>query len=58
MHKGNIFPAPLCIKLPQMNGYSKYFDNNNKDMNFLVNDKEIPEKYHKIWSKIKRLFKK
>ena len=28
-HKGNAFPAQLFIKLPQMNGYSKYFDENN-----------------------------
>ena len=41
-----------------MNGYSKYFYKNNKYMNLLVNDKEIVEKYNKIWNKIKRLFKK
>ena len=23
---------PLCIKLPQMNAFSKYFDSNNKYM--------------------------
>ena len=32
---GNIFP-PLCIKLAQMNGYTKYFDKNNKYMNLLA----------------------
>ena len=25
-HKGNAFPSPLCIKLPQTNAYVKYFD--------------------------------
>ena len=24
-YKGNAFPSPLCIKLPQMNAYAKYF---------------------------------
>ena len=23
-HKGNAFPSPLCVKLPQMNAYTKY----------------------------------
>ena len=40
------FPAPLCIKLPQMNGYVKYFDNNNKCINLLVRDKELLKKYN------------
>ena len=22
-HEGNVFPSPLCIKLPQMNAYAK-----------------------------------
>ena len=29
-HKGNAFPSPLCVKLPQMNAYAKYFGKNNK----------------------------
>ena len=29
-HKGNAFPSPLCVKIPQMNAYAKYFDKNNK----------------------------
>ena len=47
-HKGNAFSLPLCIKLSQMNAYTKYFDKNNKYMNLLVNDKEILEKQNKI----------
>ena len=39
-HKGNAFPAPLCIKISQMKGCSKYFDKNNKHMNLLVNVKK------------------
>ena len=39
IHKGNAFPAPLCIKFPQMNGCSKFFDKNKKYVNVLVNNK-------------------
>ena len=44
IHKGNAFPSPLCVNLPQMNAYAKYFDKNNKYINLLVNDKEILKK--------------
>ena len=56
--EGNAFSSQLCIELPQINAYAKYFDKNNKYMNLLVNDKKILEKYNKIWNKIKSLFKK
>ena len=39
-YEGNAFPSPLCIKLPQMNAYTKYFDKNNKYINLLVSDKK------------------
>ena len=58
MHKGNGFPSPLCIKLPQMNAYAKCFDKTNKYMTLLVNDKKISKKYSEIWDKIKSLIKK
>ena len=32
-HKGNAFPSPLCVKLPQINAHAKYFDKNNKYIN-------------------------
>ena len=38
IHIANVFPIPLCMKLPQNNGYLKYFDNNNKYINLLVHD--------------------
>ena len=41
---------PLCIKLPQMIGYAKYFDS-NKTMSFKVIDKKLLKKYTKIWKK-------
>ena len=44
---------PLCIILPQMNGYIKYFDNGGKNMSFFINNSEVWEKYEKIWEVIK-----
>ena len=35
-HEGNAFPSALCIELPQMNEYAKYFNKNRKYMNHLV----------------------
>ena len=29
-HKNEALPSPLNIKLPQLTGYTKHFDNNNK----------------------------
>ena len=48
----SVFPSSLCIMLSQMNRYFKYFDTNNKYMNFLVHDKELLKKYNIIWDKI------
>ena len=44
---------PLCIILPQMSGYIKYFKNGGKNMSFLIKDDEVWEKYEKIWDAIK-----
>ena len=32
---------PLCIILPQMNSYIKYFDNGGKNMSFLIKYSEV-----------------
>ena len=48
---------PLCVILPQMSGYINYFDNGEKNMSFVTDDKEIYEKYDEIWNVIKRLLK-
>ena len=48
---------PLCVALPQMSRYIKYFDNNGKNMSFVTNDKEVYEKYNEIWNVVKRLLK-
>ena len=39
---------PLCIILPQMSGYIKYFENGGKNMSFLIKDDEVWEKYEQI----------
>ena len=44
---------PLCIVLPQMNGYIKYFENVSKNMSFFIKDDDVLYKYNKIWGKIK-----
>ena len=56
-HKDGAF-SPLNIKLPQLTGYAKHFNNDDKLTNFLVSDKELLKIYNEIWNKIKRLFKK
>ena len=50
--EGEIF-KPLCIILPQMSGYIKYFENGGKNMSFLINDDEVWNEYDKIWDVIK-----
>ena len=44
---------PLCIILPQMIGYIKYFENSGKNMSFLIKDDSVLNKYNEIWDKIK-----
>ena len=53
----NDFIQPLCVILLQMSGYIKYFDDGGKDMSFVTDDKEIYEKYNKIWKVVRKLLK-
>ena len=46
---------PLCIVLPQMSEYVKYFDNGRKNISFLIEDERVYLKYNKVWNKIKKL---
>ena len=48
---------PLCVTLPQMSRYIKYFDNDRKNISFVTDDKEVYEKYDEIWNVVKRLLK-
>ena len=57
-NKSIAFPSPLCVKLPQMNAYAKFFDENSKYINLLINNEKTLEKYSEIWNKIKSLIKR
>ena len=48
---------PLCVILPQMNGYIKYFDDGGKNMSFVTDDEKVYEKYDEIWNVVKGLLK-
>ena len=48
---------PLCIILHQMSKYIKYFDDGGKNMSFVMDNKEVYEKYNEIWAIVKRLLK-
>ena len=48
---------PLCVILPQMNGYITYFDDGGKNMSFVTDDEEIYEKYNEIWEVVRKLLK-
>ena len=41
----------LCIKLPQMIGYVKFFDD-NKTMSFKVINNNLLRKYNKKWERV------
>ena len=43
----------LCIILPQMTEYMKYFENRRKNMSFVIKDNDVLDKYNEIWDKIK-----
>ena len=44
---------PLCIILPQMTGYIKYFENGGKNMSLVIKDDDVLDKCNEIWDKIK-----
>ena len=48
---------PLCVILPQINGYIKYFDDGGKNMSFVTDDEEVYEKYNEIWEVVGKLLK-
>ena len=47
---------PLCIRLPQMIGYARKF-NENATMSFILKEKRLLKKYSKIWETIEGLMK-
>ena len=48
----NDVSRPLCVRLPQMIGYARKFDE-NATMSFLANDKQLLKNYNKIWENLK-----
>ena len=48
---------PLCVILPQMNGYIKYFDDGGKNMSFVTDNEEVYGKYNEIWEVVRKLLK-
>ena len=46
-YQKDMLVKPLCIILPQMNAYIKYFDNGGKNMSFMIKDDNVWDKYNK-----------
>ena len=55
-YNDNDIIRPLCIRLPQMTGYVRKF-NENSTMSFRVEDKQLLKNYNKIWEKTEKLVK-
>ena len=47
---------PLCLRLPQMSGYARKFDE-NATMSFKANNKQLLKNYNKIWENVEKLLK-
>ena len=47
---------PLCLRLPQMTGYAKKF-NEIVTMSFRANNKQLLKNYNKIWEKVEKLLR-
>ena len=55
-YNDNDIIRPLCIRLSQMTGYVRKF-NENSTMSFRVKDKQLLKNYNKIWEKVEKLMK-
>ena len=56
VYNDNDVIRPLCLRLPQMTGYFKKF-NENATMSFRVNNKQLLKNYNKIWEKTENLMR-
>ena len=56
-YKGGEIVKPLCIILPQMSVYIKYFENRSKNMCFMIKNDNVLNKCDEIWDKIKNTLK-
>ena len=55
-YNDNDVMRPLCVRLPQMTGYAKKFDE-NATMSFKANNKQLLKNYNKIWEKVEKLLR-
>ena len=53
-YKDDNIVKPLCIILPQISGYIKYFENRGKNMSFMIEDDSVLVKYDEIWNNVKK----
>ena len=47
----------LCIVLPQMSAYIKYFNNRGRNMSFKIEDDNVLVKYNEIRNRILKIAK-
>ena len=55
-YNDNAVIRPWCVRLPQMTGYARKFDE-NATMSFRANNKQLLKNYNKIWEKIEKLMR-
>ena len=53
-YKDDNIVRPLCIILPRMGGYIKYFDSGRKNMSFMIEDNSVVVEYNEIWNNVKK----
>ena len=53
-YKEDDIVKPLCIILPQMSGYMRYFENGEKNISFLIKYADVLDKSNETWNKIKK----
>ena len=55
-YKDNDVIRPLGLRLPQMTGFARKFDE-NATMSFRANNKQLLKNYNKIWEKVEKLMR-
>ena len=55
-YNDNYVIRPLCVRLLQMTGYARKFDE-NATMSFRANNKQLLKNYNKIWEKVEKLLR-
>lgn len=52
-HAADNIIIPLCVMLPQMRRFKKYFDSSSKNMLFMIKDYRVLIELNEIWGKVK-----